>query len=65
MHWTQTLKEDNAKLEDGKVATMEAIRDLKIYLQSSKFHQDPTVQVQDVLTRLDGILDVAFWGSAS
>ena len=65
MHWTNQLKVDNAKLQDDKVATMEAIRDLKIYLQSSKFHQDTTVQVQDVLTRLDVILDVAFWGPAS
>jgi len=65
MHWTSQLKVDNAKLQDDKVATMEAIRDLKIYLQSSKFRQDPTVQVQDVQTRLDVILDVAFWGSAT
>jgi hypothetical protein len=65
MHWTTQLKDDNAKLQGDKAATIEAINELKGYLQSSKFHQDPTVQVQDVLNRLDVILDVAFWGSAS
>lgn len=65
MHWTLTLKADNARLKETQVATMEAINELKGYLQSSKFHQDPTVQVQDVLNRLEGILDVAYWGPAS
>ena len=31
----------------------EALDDLKTYLLSEKFHQDPTVQVRDVLRRLE------------
>ena len=33
----------------------EALDDLKAYLLSEKFHQDPTVQVSDVLRRLEGV----------
>ena len=33
----------------------EALDDLKTYLLSEKFHQDPTVQVRDVLRRLEGV----------
>lgn len=33
----------------------ESLDDLKTYLLSEKFHQDPTVQVRDVLRRLEGV----------
>lgn len=33
-------------------AALEALGDLRAYLASPKFRNDPTVQVQDVLTRL-------------
>jgi hypothetical protein len=32
------------------------LRELRIYLLSEKFHADPTVQVGDVLTRMDQLL---------
>ena len=31
---------------------IDAINELEVYLQSAKFHTDPTVQVQDVLNRI-------------
>jgi hypothetical protein len=33
----------------------DSLDDLKAYLLSEKFHQDPTVQVRDVLRRLEGV----------
>lgn len=33
----------------------EALDDLKTYLLSEKFHSDPTVQVRDVLRRLEEV----------
>lgn len=33
----------------------EALDDLKTYLLSEKFHNDPTVQVRDVLRRLESV----------
>ena len=33
----------------------QALDDLRSYLLSEKFHQDPTVQVSDVLRRLEGV----------
>ena len=44
------LQVENAVLRDLAARVME----LKIYLASAKFYNDPTVQVQDVLNRLDG-----------
>lgn len=34
-----------------------ALDELTLYLLSPKFHSDPTVQVQDVLNRLQGVRD--------
>ena len=35
------------------IKSFEIIEELKIYLMSEKFHKDTTVQVQDVLNRLE------------
>lgn len=52
------------RLEVQSAAEMEQILDardcakiLKSYLESSKFHSDTTVQVQDVLNRLQPIFE--------
>jgi hypothetical protein len=48
----KTLKTENEALKDG-------LQLLQAYLQSSKFSQDTTVQVKDVLNRLNEIVNVA------
>lgn len=42
------LVEDSEQLQKVK----EVLEDLRVYLTSSKFHKDTTVQVSDVLNRL-------------
>ena len=42
-----------------RASVTEGIHDLKIYLLSNKFHEDPTVQVKDVLNRLSEIISGA------
>jgi rubrerythrin len=42
-----------ARVERARyIALKVELADLKAYLQSAKFHEDPTVQVRDVLTRI-------------
>ena len=44
------------KVRDARYLSDECLRDLNelvAYLSSSKFHTDPTVQVRDVLNRLE------------
>ena len=45
--------EAQIELVEQHAALQERVRDLARYLQSDKFAKDPTVQVADVLTRLD------------
>ncbi|CAB4126603.1 hypothetical protein UFOVP75_16 [uncultured Caudovirales phage] len=40
-------------LVEAHTALQERVRELARYLRSDKFAKDPTVQVVDVLTRLD------------
>jgi hypothetical protein len=47
-----------ANCQQGKLGNAElAYAELRDYLLSSKFHEDPTVQVQDILNRMDAIRD--------
>jgi len=48
MYKVLDLKLEIAKADDD-------INDLRAYLLSDKFHADPTVQVSDVLRRLEGV----------
>ena len=52
MHYStaqkQTIADHEQNLEDLK----EQIHNFKVYLHSPKFHEDTTIQVQDVLNHL-------------
>lgn len=48
----KSLKKENESLKDG-------IHLLQVYLQSSKFSQDTTVQVKDVLNRMSEVVNMA------
>tara|TARA_R100001126_G_C4725665_1_gene101381 strand:+ start:134 stop:343 length:210 start_codon:yes stop_codon:yes gene_type:complete len=49
------LAKENNELKHDILEAHEAITELRAYLQSSKFHQDPTVQTADVLRRLEEV----------
>jgi hypothetical protein len=51
------LTDDLAGATAGLAQLDEEIRELRIYLTSEKFHQDTTVQVADVLHRLEGLTE--------
>ena len=61
-HGEKTITIDRLECQADTVA--ESITELRAYLQSDKFWSDPTVQVQDVLTRLaeiqSAVLDVEY-----
>jgi len=46
------LKEERVEI----IGIKAGLEDLRVYLCSSKFYEDPTVQVKDVLTRLEEAL---------
>ena len=52
MNYIKQLQATVEELKAEKAEANEAATELLIYLQSSKFHNDPTVQVQDVINRL-------------
>ena len=55
MNYIKRLEADN-KRRGKMIDAMEAeLMDLRRYLTSEKFHEDPTVQVQDVLNRLENV----------
>ena len=49
------ITEENTELKLEILKAHEAITELRAYLQSPKFHQDPTVQTADVLRRLEEV----------
>ena len=51
-NYIHTLQATVAGLEDDKAVARDTLDDLMRYLCSSKFSEDPTVQVGDVLMRL-------------
>jgi hypothetical protein len=56
VNYIKRLESERAEAVAKVEARDAAIAELRSYLLSSKFHEDPTVQVRDVLTRLeDGI----------
>ena len=57
MNYIKMLESSNRTKGSEICAYAGAIQDLREYLLSGKFHNDPTVQVRDVLHRLDQGLD--------
>ena len=62
MNYIKRLEKENKELRDTLRGRELAELELRTYLLSSKFHSDPTVQVQDVLNRLDEIRAIDFRG---
>ncbi len=52
-NYIQRLEDERAALTAQVAGLEEGITELRRYLQTEKFWQDPTVQVQDVFARLD------------
>ena len=48
----EIVTEENQELQTRLDQIHEEVTHLVSYLQSPKFHEDPTVQVQDVLNRM-------------
>jgi hypothetical protein len=53
MNYIKRLEKENLALSADKKAYQKTIADLRAYLLSDKFSEDPTVQSRDVLHRLD------------
>ena len=52
MNYIKQLEFNNRALRRTVVSAMEEITDLRVYLESSKFYDDPTVQTKDVENRI-------------
>lgn len=55
MNYIQQLEQDKLVLTAATQAALIGLADLMSYLHSEKFHEDPTVQVQDVVNRINEI----------
>lgn len=55
MNYIKQLESRVAELNQQRAVAWEQVADLKKYLCSSKFHNDTTVQVADVLRRLANV----------
>lgn len=53
MNYIQKLQSQREQLIDEKREALDLLQDLRIYLSSDKFANDTTVQVRDVLNRLE------------
>lgn len=60
MNYITMLREQVEQARRREGAVLLAALELRQYLQSSKFHQDPTVQTADVLRRLQHVIDGVF-----
>ena len=58
MNYIKQLEADKIRLETRITLSRSELMNLFSYLQSTKFHEDSTVQVQDVQNRLDGLKDL-------
>ena len=52
MNYIKQLEFNNRALRRTVVSALEEIGDLRVYLGSSKFYDDPTVQTKDVENRI-------------
>lgn len=57
MHYVERLKNEIAEKQVKLMLTYGAINSFRLHLNSSKFHNDTTIQVGDVHRRLDGIVN--------
>ena len=55
MNYIKKLEVCNCAYTEQVMDARDNLENLRAYLQSEKFHQDTTVQVQDVLNRLESI----------
>ena len=55
MNYIKQLEQEKLILSAATQAALVGLADMMAYLQSDKFHNDPTVQVQDVINRINEI----------
>ena len=55
MNYIKKLEVNNCAYTEQVLDARDNLDNLRAYLQSSKFHEDPTIQVQDVLNRLESL----------
>jgi len=60
MNYIKKLQQENTELKRNAIDANDAITDLYVYLMSNKFRTDTTVQVKDVMNRLDNIKSALF-----
>jgi hypothetical protein len=53
MNYIKKLEVATAAHTEQVMDARDSLENFRAYLQSSKFHTDPTIQVQDVLNRLE------------
>lgn len=53
MRYIEQLQHDKKELTEQLIKANEALADIQVYLLSNKFWQDTTVQVRDILNRLE------------
>lgn len=53
--YIKDLQEENLERARKIESALLSVNELRAYLLSSKFHEDTTVQVRDVLNRLDNV----------
>ena len=58
MNYIQRLEDNNKDLRDIDTSKMAAINDILVYLASPKFDADTTVQVSDMVTRLQQVRSI-------
>lgn len=58
MNYIKRLEAENKNLRDIDTSKMAAINDILVYLASSKFGDDTTVQVSDMVTRLQQVRSI-------
>lgn len=57
MHYSERLKQEAAILEARLANAEKTIQEFRKHLESTSFHNDPTIQVRDVNNYLLDILD--------
>ncbi len=60
MNYIKQLEKENATYRRMIAAVEAEIVDVYRYLQSEKFHKDTTVQVADVMRRLENVTRAAY-----
>ncbi len=53
MNYIKRIEAENQEVRAREVQNAAVLQEILRYLMSSKFYQDPTVQVRDVLTRME------------